>query len=251
MLKTKKLLRECGYKKLIIDETNKMTLVQPNGNSFIIIDNDDPDDDTIKEDSDDDDDDDDYIYNFSEEESKKADIMDVDEDKKGEEVEVGEEVGDEEEGEKVGDEEKGEEVGEEEDEEEGGKENEEESEEESEEEHLIPEYTIKLGQDLHILLQNINKIPTPPPTNNDHKLNKERYRNVLVNHLSTINNVDKFYNTKHSEIFVPVYPPPPSFRKSSLSFILNEEEMEEEEEVEMMIKKCEIFIMIFMNIKLI
>jgi hypothetical protein len=135
------------------------------------------------------------------EESK--DIMDVDEDKEGEEVKVDEE---------------------------SGEESEKESEEESEEEHLIPEYTIKLGQDLHILLQNINKIPTPPPTNNDHKLNKERYRNVLVNHLSTINNVDKFYNTKHSEIFVPVYPPPPSFRKSSLSFILNEEEMEEEEE---------------------
>lgn len=262
MLKTRKLLRECGYEKLIIDETNKMTLVQPDGRSFIIVDNDDhdfKDDDTIKGS----DDDDDYIYNiddYSEEESKE-DIMDVDdedkeseeegeeENKKSKEKKEGakeeEEDEDEDKDEEVDElesenksedimdtkesEKKSEDIMDVDEEEEGEEEGEKEDEEENEEEeHLIPVYTINMGQDLHILLQNINKIPTPPPTNNDHYINKEKYREVLVNHLSTINSVDEFSNdTNHKDIFVPVYP---STRKSSLSFILNEEEEEEKEE---------------------
>ena len=58
-----------------------------------------------------------------------------------------------------------------------------------------------MGKDLHILLQNINKIPTPPPSNNPQHSTNE-YRSILITHLSKINSVDEFTNCR--EIFMPV-----------------------------------------------
>ncbi len=110
------------------------------------------------------------------------------------------------------------------------------------------------GNDLHVLLQNLDKLPTPPPTNN-HRYAAEKYRFKLINYLKTINNPSEF--TRSSELFtfvdvgdgsveyssssllftplsIPAEPfsdtsqnPAPSSslsQKSALSFILNEDE---------------------------
>src|ERR1700722_6728007 len=65
----------------------------------------------------------------------------------------------------------------------------------------IPKNIIDMGKDLHILLQNINKIPTPPPSNNPQHSTNE-YQSILVTHLSNIDSVDEFSNCR--EIFIPV-----------------------------------------------
>src|SRR6266498_453046 len=78
-----------------------------------------------------------------------------------------------------------------------------------------------MGCDLHFLLKHINKLPSPPLTNNIHVLSSEEdYRKALINYLKSIKNADYFIDNE--SIFVPVNPP--SSRKRSLSFILNEEE---------------------------
>src|SRR6266542_1495918 len=78
-----------------------------------------------------------------------------------------------------------------------------------------------MGFDLHFFLKHINKLPSPPHTNNIHVLSSEEdYKKALINHLKSIKNVDDFIDNKN--IFVPINPP--SSRKRSLSFILNKEE---------------------------
>src|ERR1700722_10447073 len=83
------------------------------------------------------------------------------------------------------------------------KEKNEEEEQENKEEEIeqIPKNIIDMGKDLHILLQNINKIPTPPPSNNPQHSTNE-YRSIIVTHLSNIDSVDEFSNCR--EIFIPV-----------------------------------------------
>src|ERR1700722_15274275 len=83
------------------------------------------------------------------------------------------------------------------------KEKNEEEEQENKEEEIeqIPKNIIDMGKDLHILLQNINKIPTPPPSNNPQHSTNE-YQSILVTHLSNIDSVDEFSNCR--EIFIPV-----------------------------------------------
>ena len=50
---------------------------------------------------------------------------------------------------------------------------------------------IKIEEDLHILIQNISKLPTLFLTNNP-KYTTARYRSILVNHISSINYVKDF-----------------------------------------------------------
>jgi hypothetical protein len=91
-----------------------------------------------------------------------------------------------------------------------------------EENHIIPESTINMGRHLHILLNNIHKLPTPPPTNNNDILNKEEYRNFLIGHLSKIASVDEFYSSNVDKfVFIEV-----SSKRASLSYILNDEKEE-------------------------
>jgi hypothetical protein len=101
-----------------------------------------------------------------------------------------------------------------------------------------------MGKDLYALLQHIHKIPTPPPTNNP-QYTTEKYRSILVVHLSKINSINEFSHDVR-EIFIPVdddsniHKPSsapsslssPSSQKSSLNFILNEEERGESSEIQ-------------------
>lgn len=58
----------------------------------------------------------------------------------------------------------------------------------------------KMGESLYKLLQNITKLPTPPPIANTLVIGDcETYRAVLLTHLSKIKDVDEFY--KH-DIFL-------------------------------------------------
>ena len=110
---------------------------------------------------------------------------------------------------------------------------------------------VDIGQDLFALLKNINKLPTPPPTNNP-KYTTEKYRQILINHLSKISSVNEFdLNLREIFMTVPFQPLPSlpsslsspsqplpslpssssfsqplpslSSQKSSLGFIMNEE----------------------------
>src|SRR3989337_2240559 len=85
---------------------------------------------------------------------------------------------------------------------------------------------INMGKDLHILLQNIHKLPTPPPTNNPQYTTK-KYQSILVNHLTNIENVDKFSLTIR-EIFIPVDEPSasstsPASSKLSINYIIDDD----------------------------
>ncbi|CAG8740316.1 19134_t:CDS:2 [Rhizophagus irregularis] len=109
----------------------------------------------------------------------------------------------------------GEEIGEE----IGKKEDEEVNEEEN---HSIPESTINMGRHLHILLNNIHKLPTPPPTNNNDIPNKEEYHYFLIDHLSKIASVDEFFSTNIDKfVLIEV-----SSKRASISYILNDEKEE-------------------------
>lgn len=55
---------------------------------------------------------------------------------------------------------------------------------EEEEKGTISESAIDMGNDLHIILQNIHKIPSPLPTNNPQHTPK-KYRKMLIHHIST------------------------------------------------------------------
>ena len=195
MIETRKLLKECGYDQAIINsKSNKMSLISSNGTIFEIADDD---DDVYDYDDDNnnagEDEDYSYCYNFGEEEGEEEEDSERDEEEEEEHNE----------------------------EEEGENEEEEEENEEDDKEKPIPESAIKMGYDLHFLLKHINKLPSPPPTNNIHVLSsKEDYRKALINHLKSIKNADDFIDNEN--IFVPINPP--SSRKRSLSFILNEEE---------------------------
>jgi hypothetical protein len=49
-----------------------------------------------------------------------------------------------------------------------------------------------MGSDLHVLLKHIDKLPSPPPTNNVHILSGEDYRKALINRLRGIKSADEF-----------------------------------------------------------
>ena len=57
-----------------------------------------------------------------------------------------------------------------------------------------------MGKDLHVLLQNTHKLPTPPPTNNPQYTTK-KYRSILIHHLKSIENANQFASNTH-EIFI-------------------------------------------------
>src|SRR6266498_2853353 len=209
MIETRKLLKECGYDKAIINsKSNKMSLISSNGTIFEIADDD---DDVYDYDDDNnnagEDEDYSYCYNQGEEEGEEEEDSERDEEEK-------EEHNEEEEGENK-------EEKEENKEEEEENEEEEEENEEDDKEKPISEFAIKMGCDLHFLLKHINKLLSPPPTDNIHVLSSEEdYRKALINHLKSIKNADDFIDNEN--VFVPVNPP--SSRERSLSFILNEEE---------------------------
>src|SRR3954467_2397429 len=83
-----------------------------------------------------------------------------------------------------------------------------------------------MRKDLYVILKNIYKLPTPPLTNNP-QYTTNRYRSILVNHLTTIENVNKFAINIH-EIFIPIdelsasSTSSASVSKSSINFIMNE-----------------------------
>lgn len=228
ILKTSRLLKECRYSEVNINShTGKIMLKHQNGNIFYLadIDNNDPvssNDDNISTD-----DDANYCYGFDSNDDEETeidddndddadDIMDEDKDKEREEKKK-----------KGKSRKKVEEKSEKKSEEESEKESEEES--EKDDEDSITPFMIQMGHDLYQLLQNISKIPTPPPTYNNHNIEESQYRSLLVNYLFTINDKCDF-NFNCNDIFLCVKPS--SSRKSSISFILNEEEEEEEESAE-------------------
>ena len=95
----------------------------------------------------------------------------------------------------------------------------------------MPNNYVEMGKDLYVILKNISKLPTPPPTNNSQYLTN-KYRSILVNHLTNIENVSKFALTIR-EIFIPVdesstssipsSSSTPSSSKSSINFIMNDD----------------------------
>jgi hypothetical protein len=94
-------------------------------------------------------------------------------------------------------------------------------------EHPFPNFVKEMGRNLNVLLHNINKLPTPPPTNDINKVSKHNYRSALIKHLAEIESNDEFlYQT---EIFANIGYKKKS-RKGSLSFILYDEKEEEEED---------------------
>src|ERR1700722_5375214 len=241
MQRTKKLMKECGCRKVIIDDSNAIKVELDSGDKYNIYDGDDNIDmnDPHFEESDDNDDDDaekeDKDEKINERQQQKRpkrnqpkrehkkfrkqldddndDIMDdeEEEDKKEEEKKEKNEEEEQENEEEVQEnkeevQENKEEVQENKEEVQENKEevqeNEEEEQENKEEEiQQIPKNIIDMGKDLHILLQNINKIPTPPPSNNPQHSTNE-FRSILVTHLSNIDSVDEFSNCR--EIFIPV-----------------------------------------------
>jgi len=234
-------MKECGCRKVIIDDSNAIKVELDSGDKYNIYDGDDNIDmnDPHFEESDDNDDDDaekeDKDEKINERQQQKRpkrnqpkrehkkfrkqldddndDIMDdeEEEDKKEEEKKEKNEEEEQENEEEVQEnkeevQENKEEVQENKEEVQENKEevqeNEEEEQENKEEEiEQIPKNIIDMGKDLHILLQNINKIPTPPPSNNPQHSTNE-YRSILVTHLSNIDSVDEFSNCR--EIFIPV-----------------------------------------------
>src|SRR5438045_3887263 len=87
---------------------------------------------------------------------------------------------------------------------------------------------VEMRNYLYVILKNISKLPTPPPTNNS-QYSTNKYRSILVNHLTNIENVSKFALTIR-EIFIPVdesstssipSSSTPSSSKSSINFIMN------------------------------
>ena len=89
----------------------------------------------------------------------------------------------------------------------------------------MPNSYVDMGKHLYVILKNISKLPTPPPTNNP-QYSTIKYRSILVNHLTNIENVSKFaLNIR--EIFIPVdessTSSTPSSSKSSINFIMNDD----------------------------
>lgn len=86
---------------------------------------------------------------------------------------------------------------------------------------------ITMGKNLYSLLQNINKIPSPPPTNAS-EINTGNYRSLLIDYLSSIDDVGQF-DQNYNDIFTTIIDDNhQSSQKSSLNFILNEEEEEKQ-----------------------
>ena len=198
MIETRKLLKVCGYDKVIINSHSNMMLIFSDGTKFeIAVDDDDDHDYDDDVSGNNDEDDSSYCYDFSDQEEEDIE-------------------GDEETNEAIRLQQlqrqkrphililKNEE-------------------EEEDKEKQIPEFAIKMGYDLHVLLKHIDKLPSPPPTNNIHVLSEEDYRKALINHLKSIKSADDF--TENENIFVPIIP---SSRKRSLSFILNDEEEDDD-----------------------
>lgn len=90
-------------------------------------------------------------------------------------------------------------------------------------------FSQEMGSSLHLLLQNIHKLPTPPPVNNPHNpdIEPKQYREVLVNYLMKIKDVNEFVGTE--QVFLPVNDniAISSSSKTSLGFIMNQPERED------------------------
>jgi cobalamin biosynthesis protein CobT len=168
-IETRKLLKECGYNKAMISSrSNRMTLISSDGTKYVIVDKDDvyDYDDDISDNNANEDEDDSYYYEVDDD----SDADKNEEEGEGvEKSEAEEEMIEWEEEESKGEEEESE----------GEKE---ESEEEKNNEKQMPDFAIKMGQDLYVLRQHINKLPSPPFTNNcDILKNEEDYRKMLIN----------------------------------------------------------------------
>ncbi|PKY57681.1 hypothetical protein RhiirA4_510525 [Rhizophagus irregularis] len=204
MLETRKLLKICNYNKAIINsQSNKMLLICSDNTTFeIAVDGDYDDDNNAGEAGEDEDDN--YYYDFSGQEDedsegdeKTNEVFRLQQPQRQKRPHI------------------------------NILKNEEEEEEndEKDKEKPISEFAIKMGYDLHVLLEHIDKLPSPPPTNNVHVLSGEDYRKALINRLKGIKSTDEF--TEHESIFVPIIPS--SRRKGSLSFILNEEDDDDDD----------------------
>jgi hypothetical protein len=237
-------MHECGYRKITIDESNSIEVEHINGSIYYLYyntnddtDNDDTDNDNntqqqlqqlqsqqfqsqqqkqqrkrqfrkqprkqkkVRRDNDDDyNDDNDYNDDVVMIESEK-------EKDKGKKIETEEEETEEEEDDKEKIEEKGGKI--------------------RKKEHPFPNFVKEMGRNLNVLLHNINKLPTPPPTNDINKVSKHNYRSALIKHLAEIESNNEF--SYQTEIFANIGYKKKS-RKGSLSFILYDEKEEEEED---------------------
>src|ERR1700722_3716553 len=193
MQRTKKLMKECGCRKVIIDDSNAIKVELDSGDKYNIYDGDDNIDmnDPHFEESDDNDDDD------AEKEDKDEKINERQQQKRPKRNQPkrehkkfrkqldddNDDIMDDEEEEDKKEEEKKEKNEEEvqENKEEVQENDDDDTKRKEEEIEQIPKNIIDMGKDLHILLQNINKIPTPPSNNPQHSANE--YRSILITHL--------------------------------------------------------------------
>ena len=67
----------------------------------------------------------------------------------------------------------------------------------------LSQFAVKMGKSLYLLLQNIHKLPSSPPTRNPNIIKKsEKYQEILIHHLEKIDNISKFNIS--SEEFLPI-----------------------------------------------
>ena len=67
----------------------------------------------------------------------------------------------------------------------------------------LSQFAVKMGKSLYLLLQNIHKLPSSPPTRNPNIIKKsEKYREILIHHLEKIDDISKFNIS--SEEFLPI-----------------------------------------------
>ncbi|RIA79448.1 hypothetical protein C1645_840662 [Glomus cerebriforme] len=148
-------MKECGYRKILIDDSSTVKVETINGNRYSIFTDEGEDNNDMNESSFEEFDDN-YKYNFNndynDKEEEKTNLKDnhnnTNEEQESEEEKEGEE-------------------GDSKEEEEGNNE---------EENPLISKNIIEMGNCLHNLLRNIYKVPTPPPTNNNNIVSKHRYK---------------------------------------------------------------------------
>jgi hypothetical protein len=70
----------------------------------------------------------------------------------------------------------------------------------------MPSFSCEMGKSLHILLKNIHKLPVPPPTYNSHNpyILKKQYREVLVDYLLKIKDINEFSVNINEKVFLPI-----------------------------------------------
>jgi len=238
----KLLLKNDNYKKIVIDAGSDVVTVESHDGIKLYLNGDDEEEELLEEIGEEDGDD---VVMEEEEVEEIEEIEEEDDDDVIKEVSVQkrkirvksevEEI--EEEDDDDSEEQEAEEIEEEDDEEEEVEEIEEEEAKEivterSEEIEQITNHILNMGKDLHTLIQNIDKVPNPPPTNNP-QYTTEKYRSIILHHLQTLKNADDFEIDVHG-IFIPVVSniempsseriSSPSQGKSSLSFILKDDD---------------------------